>query len=85
MATIVCLKIIRETKRAFLNQKEKKIIKTLHDSKIKRDRKMEKIEKVLYEQKEKDYYKPIKINNAFNDDYIEYQSNGNKDQILSVK
>ena len=32
-----------------------------------------------------DYYKPIKINNYFNDDYIEYETNSDKDIILSVK
>ena len=32
-----------------------------------------------------DYYKPIKINNAFNDDYSEHESNGDRDKILSVK
>ena len=31
------------------------------------------------------HYKPKKINNAFNDDYIEHQSNGDKNEILSVK
>ena len=29
--------------------------------------------------------KPIKINNVFTDDYIEYESNGDKDKTLSVK
>ena len=27
----------------------------------------------------------MKVNNAFNDDYIEYESNRDKDKILSVK
>ena len=75
----------KRDKKSLFKSKRKKIIKTLHDSKTKKDRKIEKIEKILYERKEKDYYKPIKINNAFNDNYIEYQSNGNKDKILSVK
>ena len=40
----------------------------------------------LYDYIDEDYYKPIKINNAFNDDYIEYESNGDKFyKILSVK
>ena len=35
--------------------------------------------------KPKDYYKPIKINSAFNNNYIEYQSNRDKDKKLSIE
>ena len=34
---------------------------------------------------EEDYYEPVKISNAFNNNYIEYGSNGDKDKILSIK
>ena len=34
---------------------------------------------------DKDYYKPIKTKSAFNSNYIEYESNGDKDEILSPK
>ena len=34
---------------------------------------------------DKDYYKPIKTNSAFNGNYIEYQSEGDKDNNLSIK
>ena len=40
--------------------------------------------RILYEP-EKDYYEPIKTINAFNNNCIEYESNGDKDKILSVK
>ena len=39
----------------------------------------------MYDYIDEDYYRPMKINNAFNDDYIEYKSNGDKDKISSVK
>ena len=39
--------------------------------------------RTLYESE--DYYKSVMINSAFNDDYIEYESNDDKDKILSVK
>ena len=39
----------------------------------------------MYDDIDEDYYRQIKINNAFNDDYIEYESNRDKDKILSVK
>ena len=31
-----------------------------------------------------DYYKPIKVNSAFNNNYIQYESNGDKDKILTI-
>ena len=34
---------------------------------------------------DEDYYKPLIINNAFNSNYIEYESEGDKDKPLSVK
>ena len=34
---------------------------------------------------EKDYYQPIRTGNAFSSNYIEYESDGDKDKILSVK
>ena len=43
------------------------------------------VKKNLYDYIDEDYYKPIKINNAFNDDSIKYESNSDKDKILSTK
>ena len=34
---------------------------------------------------EKDYYKPVKIGNAFDDNFIEYESNGDKDKMQSIE
>ena len=34
---------------------------------------------------DKDYYKPIKTNSAFNGNYIKYESNGDKNKNLSAK
>ena len=31
-----------------------------------------------------DYYKPIIVNTAFNNDYIQYESKGDKDKILTI-
>ena len=41
--------------------------------------------KNFYDYIDEDYYEPIKINNALNNDYIEYQSNGDKDKTLSIE
>ena len=40
--------------------------------------------RTLYESNEENH-KSIKINNAFNGDYIEYENDGDQDNILSVK
>ena len=37
----------------------------------------------LFEQQE-DYYKPERVNNIWNNNYIEYESNGNKNRNLSL-
>ena len=34
---------------------------------------------------DEDYYKPIISNDAFNSNYIEYESKGDKDKTLSIK
>ena len=31
---------------------------------------------------DEDYYKPIITNSAFDNGYIQYESNGNKDEVL---
>ena len=34
---------------------------------------------------DEDYYKPIRTSSAFNCNYIEYESKGGKDKVLSTK
>ena len=43
------------------------------------------IEVLLSETDEKDYYKPILVQSAFNGSYRKYESRGDKDKILSEK
>ena len=33
---------------------------------------------------DRDYYKPVIINGAFNNNYIQYESKGNNDKIVTV-
>ena len=33
---------------------------------------------------EEDYYEPLRIGNAFNSNYIEHESNGDKDRKLTI-
>ena len=39
--------------------------------------------RTLFESEE-DYYEPLRIGNAFNSNYIEYESNGDKDRKLTI-
>ena len=39
----------------------------------------------LFDETNEDYYKPIKTKGAFNNNYIEYESRGDKDKRLSIK
>ena len=41
--------------------------------------------RTLFESVEEDYSEPVRTSNAFSSNYIEYESNGDKDKILSVK
>ena len=64
----------------------KEAIEVLYESKIGNDKKIKKNKKILSgSEKEEECYRPIKINGAFDDNYIEYQIKGNKHKILSIK
>ena len=39
----------------------------------------------LFDEINEDYYKPIKTKGAFNNNYIEYESRGDKDKNLSLE
>ena len=38
-----------------------------------------------YEKEEENYYKPVRVNNFWSNNYIEYKSNSDKNRILSVE
>ena len=40
--------------------------------------------RALFESDESDYYKPVKIGNAFSSNYIEYERNGDKNETISI-
>ena len=69
----------------------KKVRKILYDPKLNGNRKIEETKNILYYPKnkffkpEEDHYKPVRIDNAFDSNYIEYKNKGNKDKNLSVK
>ena len=38
-----------------------------------------------YQKEKENYYKPVKANNIWSDNYNEYKSNGNKNRILLIE
>ena len=67
--------IIKNIRNPFKLKKENEAIK---------DRIVREI-KTLFEQEEKDYYKPIRVDNFWSNNYIEYESSGDENKNLSVK
>ena len=70
----------------FCNRKRKKRKESdrkKHSERLSKDRKIRDIRR-LFEQEEEDYYKPKRVNNFSNNNYIEYDSNGDKNGMLSL-
>ena len=71
------IKVIRNL---FILEKKLKIIK----DKLIKDRILRDI-KYFFEYQEEDYYKPVIINNFWSNNYIEYESNSDRNKTLSVE
>ena len=65
----------KKTRNLFKLQKENEAIK---------DRTIRDI-RTAFEQQEEDYYKLVRVENFWNKNYIEYESNGDRNKHLSVK
>ena len=65
---------IKDIRNLFRQEKETKAIK----DRIRRDI------KTVFEHKEENYYKPVRVNNFWSNNYIEYESNGDRNKTLSV-
>ena len=70
-------KIIKDIKNPFRLKKEVKGIKDIVLRNIKN--------LFEYEKEEENYYKPVRVNNFWSNNYIEYRSNGDKNKMLSVE
>ena len=76
-------KIINDIKRLFDYEKEERK-KKKQNEKIIKDNIIRDI-RILFEQgKEEDYYEPKRVSNFWNNNYIEYKSNGDKNRNLSL-
>ena len=70
----------------FLKQKKKKKIekKKEHNKRIIKDRIIRDIRTLFEQEEEQDHYKPERASNFWNNNYIEYNSNGDKNRNLSL-
>ena len=66
-----------------MKYKKKKERKKLQKNKERNKRLIRDI-RTLFEQEEEDYNKPKGVNNFWNNNYIEYESNGDKNRNLSL-
>ena len=64
-------------------KKRKEWDRKKHSERLFKDRKIRDIRR-LFEQEEEDYYKPKRVNNFWNNNYIEYDSNEDKNGMLSL-
>ena len=68
--------IIKDIRNLFRLKKEIKGIKDII---------LRTIKKIFESEKEGDYYKPVRVNKFWSNNYIEYKSNADKNKILSVE
>ena len=66
---------IKDVRNLFKQVKETKAIKDRILSDIKN----------LFEQQEENYYKPVRVNNFWSNNYIEYESDSDRNKTLSVE
>ena len=66
---------IKNVRNLFKQEKETKAIKDRILSDIKN----------LFEQEEENYYKPVRVNNVWSNNYIEYESDSDRNKTLSVE
>ena len=64
-------------------KKRKELERKKRSERLIKDRKIRDIRR-LFEQVEEDYYKPKRVNNFWNNNYIEYDSDGDKSGKLSL-
>ena len=83
------LKLIAKSRRTkgYKNMPRERLLNALNESESVQSEnnfdnaRIRKIDRSIYE----DYYKPIRTSSAFNSNYIEYESKGGKDKVLSTK
>ena len=87
--TAIKLKYIRNLfrlkKELNYNQRYKKFFQTRKTTKAIKDRILIDIKNLLKDEGEENYYKPARVSKFWSNNYIEYESNGDRNKRLSVE
>ena len=77
-------KIISDIWMLFETEEEKEDRKKNQDERIIKDRVIRCIRKLFQQQQEEHYYKPERVSNFWNNSYIEFESNGDRNRNVSL-
>ena len=66
-------------------KKERNYRKKELNERLIKDRIITDIRTLVEQEKEEDYYKPKRVDNFWNNNYIDYGSNGDKNRVLLLK
>ena len=77
-------RIIRDIRTLFETKKKKKKERKRKMKKIVKDNIIRDIRTLFEQEKEEDYYEPKRVHNFWNNNYIEYENNGDKNRNLSL-
>ena len=81
-------KIIKDIRNFFRQKKEQSdtAIKDMRNLKNEvKDIVLRNVKNLFEFEKEENYYKPVRVNNFWSNNYIEYKSKGDKNRILSIE
>ena len=67
---------MEDIRNLFTREEETKVIK---------DRILTDIKNLFEHEEEENYYKPIRVNKFWSNNYIQYESNGGRNKVLSVE
>ena len=78
--------IIKDIRNLFILKKDKRKLKQEKETKAIKDIILRDIKNVFeHENKEENYYEPVRVSNFWSNNYIEYKSNGDRNKTLSVE
>ena len=61
------------------------LLRLRRETKAIKDRSLRDIKNLFEHEEEENYYKPVRVSNCWNNNYIEYESNSNRNKTLSVE
>ena len=77
------LRIQKQSEEEIIIKKIRNLFKLKKDNETIKDRIIRDI-KTVFENQEEDYYKPERVGNVWNNNYIEYESKGGRNKNISV-